>query len=208
MKRIVTLGLFALSTLAFAADTASAAPTGLNPRPVDLELREADVGNLFRLLADVGQANVVLDPCVKGKVDLKLKNVPVPIVFDALATQLGLHYETRQGTIFVACGKSAPGDGATSKPPADPRLERRLSLQVRDADLGAILAQVSKGSGLEVGTTPEGTKKLSLALENARVSTILAALSDATGLDVALEDGKLVAKPREPAGKPETETKP
>jgi hypothetical protein len=46
---------------------------GLPATPIDLEFRQVDVGTLFRVLADVSKRDVILDPCVTGKVDLKLR---------------------------------------------------------------------------------------------------------------------------------------
>ena len=45
--------------------------------------------------AEASGRNVVLDDCVHGRVDLKVANAPIPLVFDAIALKLRLVYEER-----------------------------------------------------------------------------------------------------------------
>jgi type IV pilus assembly protein PilQ len=49
---------------------------GYTGRRIDLDLKEADVHNVLRLLADVGQVNVVTADNVTGTVTIKMRNVP------------------------------------------------------------------------------------------------------------------------------------
>jgi type IV pilus assembly protein PilQ len=60
-----------------AADRDLCAPgTRFRGAPVDLDLKDADIRDVFRLLADVGRVNLVVDDKVDGKVTLRLKRVP------------------------------------------------------------------------------------------------------------------------------------
>lgn len=43
--------------------------------PIDLDVKDADVHDVLRLLADVGKMNLVISDEVTGKVTLRLKNV-------------------------------------------------------------------------------------------------------------------------------------
>jgi type IV pilus assembly protein PilQ len=43
---------------------------------IDLDVRDADVHDVMRLLADVGRVNIVVADSVQGKVTLRLKRVP------------------------------------------------------------------------------------------------------------------------------------
>ncbi|MDA8083942.1 MAG: type IV pilus secretin PilQ [Nitrospiraceae bacterium] len=45
-------------------------------KKISLDFQDAEVGPIFRLLADVNGYNLVLDPAVKGKITIKLMNVP------------------------------------------------------------------------------------------------------------------------------------
>ncbi|MBL0216010.1 MAG: hypothetical protein IPQ07_19285 [Myxococcales bacterium] len=43
---------------------------------LDLDVKNADIKDVFRLLADVGKVNLVMADTVNGKVTLRLKRVP------------------------------------------------------------------------------------------------------------------------------------
>jgi len=179
----------AFSILAVPVDSASAAPPGLPARPLDIELKQVEVGSVFSLLAEVSQRKVVLDPCVTGKVDIKLKNTPLPLVYDALALKMRLRYTERDGTIVVGC-LGAGEDAAAS----DPRLSRRVTVEQRSAPARGVLEIVAKAAGLAgLDFRATGEPKVTLLLENARLSTVLAAIADATGLSITVEGERLVA---------------
>jgi type IV pilus assembly protein PilQ len=44
--------------------------------PIDLDLKNADIHDVYRLLGDVGRVNIVIPDDIKAKVTLKLKRVP------------------------------------------------------------------------------------------------------------------------------------
>lgn len=44
--------------------------------PIDFDMKDADLHDVYRLLADVGKVNVVLADSVRGKVTMRLKRVP------------------------------------------------------------------------------------------------------------------------------------
>jgi hypothetical protein len=59
--------------------------------PIDLDLKGADLPDVFRLLADVGRVNVVVPDDVTGKVTLHLRHV----AWDAAACAIAkLHHLT------------------------------------------------------------------------------------------------------------------
>jgi type IV pilus assembly protein PilQ len=51
-------------------------PTIYRGRKIDLDFKEVDLADVFRLLADVGGVNIVIADDVKGKVTLRLRRVP------------------------------------------------------------------------------------------------------------------------------------
>ncbi len=65
---------------------------------IDLDLKDADVHNVLRILADVGKINIVTADNVKGKVTIRMKNVPWDQALDTVlqAKQLGM---VRRGNI-------------------------------------------------------------------------------------------------------------
>ena len=169
---------------------ARAAPAGLSERPLDLELKQADVKAVYALLAEVSGRRVDLDPCVQGTVDIRLKNTPIPMVFDALASKLQLFYEDQGSAILVRCAGDAGG--------GDPRLATRVTLSLREAPLDAVLdvlVRAGKLDGVEWrldSTVRSSLPKVTVTIENVRVATALAVLSDASGLRISVARGKIV----------------
>lgn len=73
---VVLAGLLG-PALPAAADRDLCAPgTRFRGATVDLDLTGADIRDVFRLLADVGKVNLVVDDQVAGKVTMKLRRVP------------------------------------------------------------------------------------------------------------------------------------
>jgi type IV pilus assembly protein PilQ len=60
---------------------------------IDIDVREADVRDVMRLLAEVGGFNLAVDPGVSCEATLKLKQVPWPQVLDLVLRTCGLEQE-------------------------------------------------------------------------------------------------------------------
>jgi len=74
-------------------------PKKFTGRRISLDFQDAEVSNLLRLIADVSGLNVVLGDDVKGKVTLKLQNVPWDQALDIILKSKGLGY-VREGNII------------------------------------------------------------------------------------------------------------
>jgi type IV pilus assembly protein PilQ len=74
--------------------------------PVDLDLKGADVHDVFRLLADVGKVNVVVGSEVSGTLTMRLRHVPWDQAMDVIARVRGLVYE-RDGNVILVRTASA-----------------------------------------------------------------------------------------------------
>ncbi len=59
-------------------------------RRIDLDLKDADVHNVLRLLADVGQVNIVTADDVKGSVTIRMRNVPWDQALEVVLQSKGL----------------------------------------------------------------------------------------------------------------------
>jgi type II secretory pathway component GspD/PulD (secretin) len=183
-----TVAAFAFFAFGLVSDTASGAPLGLPERPMDLELKEADIRAIFKLLGDVSQRELVLDPCVQGKVDVKLTNTPMPLVFDALALKLRLAYEDDGTAIHVRCSGDAVGGNGTRS-----SLDTRVSIEEKDAPLPEIarrLATTAKLSGVDYRAKTSPT--VTMTLHEIRLSTAVTALGDASGLKLMVSGSRLV----------------
>lgn len=178
------LALSTLLTLGLVSDEASAAPHDLPDRPLDLELKGADLKDVLKMLAEVSERKLVLDPCVHGTVDLRLKNTPLPLVFDALAMKLRLVYSAdASGAIKVGCASSGPSPKVA---------EARVSLAVNDAPLDEVLRHLATSAKLEgVDYRASAHPRVSIRLDSVRPATAMEALAESTGLTITVVGRKL-----------------
>ena len=68
-------------------------------RRIDLDLKDADIHNILRLLADVGRVNIVTADDVTGNVTIRMRNVPWDQALDVVLQAKGLGM-VRQGNLI------------------------------------------------------------------------------------------------------------
>lgn len=71
-------------------------------RRIDLDLKDADIHNVLRLLAEVGRVNVVTADNVTGSVTIRMRNVPWDQALDVILQAKGLGMVRRANMIRVA----------------------------------------------------------------------------------------------------------
>jgi type IV pilus assembly protein PilQ len=91
-------GAFGPSVLGQVADQRRA----FNGRRIDLDLKDADVHNVLRLLADVGQVNIVTADNVQGSVTIRMRNVPWDQALDIVLQSKNLGMVRQANMIRVA----------------------------------------------------------------------------------------------------------
>ena len=69
---------------------------------ISLDFQDADIGPIFRLLADISGYNFVIDPTVKGKITLKLMNVPWDQALDIILQTFGLGKSVEGNIVWIA----------------------------------------------------------------------------------------------------------
>ncbi len=69
--------------------------------PVDLDLKGAELANVFRLLSDVGHVNIVVSGDVTGTITLRLKHVPWDQALEVVARTRDLDLEYDGNVIVV-----------------------------------------------------------------------------------------------------------
>lgn len=69
-------------------------------RRVDLDFKEVELADVFRLLADAGGVNIVVADDVKGKLTLRLRRVPWDQALDTVVKVKKLKLE-RNGDIYL-----------------------------------------------------------------------------------------------------------
>lgn len=82
--------------------TPSVARKEYTGKPISLDLLDADLRNVLRLLADLTGTNIVIEPDVMGKVTLKVEQVPWDQVLDMVLSMNDLGKEQVGNVIRVA----------------------------------------------------------------------------------------------------------
>jgi hypothetical protein len=67
---------------------------------IDLDVKEADLHDVFRLIADVGKVNIVVPGDVSGTITVKLTRVPWDLALKLVAKLKGLALE-RDGNVII-----------------------------------------------------------------------------------------------------------
>jgi type IV pilus assembly protein PilQ len=84
------------------AEAAAAAGGKYDGRRIDLDLKDADIHNVLRLLADVGRVNVVTADDVQGNVTIRMRNIPWDQALDVVLQSKNLGMVQRGNIIRVA----------------------------------------------------------------------------------------------------------
>ncbi len=71
-------------------------------KKISLDFQDADIGPIFRLLADVNGYNLVLDPSVKGRITIKLMNVPWDQALDIILNTFNLSKQIEGNILWIA----------------------------------------------------------------------------------------------------------
>ncbi len=71
-------------------------------KKISLDFQDAEIGSIFRLLADVNGYNLVLDPSVHGKITIKLMNVPWDQALDIIVNTFNLGKSIEGNILWIA----------------------------------------------------------------------------------------------------------
>jgi type II secretory pathway component HofQ len=82
------------------AEAEGEGPSRFRGASVDLDLKNADLANVFRLLADVGHVNIVVSGEVTGTITLRLKHVPWDQALELIVRTRNLALE-RDGNVIL-----------------------------------------------------------------------------------------------------------
>ena len=102
IRPLLALLILAAPHAAFAdAPIRATAPTS-NEARISIDFKDADIVDVVRLMSEVGQFQVVVDPGVACKLTLKLKEVPWDTALDIALRVCGLGSESDGGIVRVA----------------------------------------------------------------------------------------------------------
>ncbi|MEO8430425.1 MAG: type IV pilus secretin PilQ [Acidobacteriota bacterium] len=87
---------------AFQPRTISEATTQFTGEPISLDLKDADIKDVFRTISQLTQLNIVVDPEVRGTVTVQLEDVPWDQALDLILKQNGLGYVLENNIMRIA----------------------------------------------------------------------------------------------------------
>ena len=118
-------------------------------RRIDLDFKGADIHNILRLLADVGQVNVIVADDVRGDVTIKMRDVPWDQALDVVLRSKGLG-SVREGNLL----RVAP------LPLLEKELEAEIARQKQIADVLPIETRLIGVSYAEASSLQDKAKDL------------------------------------------------
>jgi type II secretory pathway component GspD/PulD (secretin) len=179
----LTLAAFALSLLT-APGTARADGDTLDRR-VDVALTDADPQQAFEGLAKMVNLSAAIEPGLAGKVTVRLNNVRLRTVLDAVCESLGCRWDVAAGgKLHILPLPEPPGRKATA-------LDEPIDLKVTGADLRQVLQTFGQIMSAETEIDPRLVGKVTFALDNVPVREALNQVCAAGGCTWTLVDGKL-----------------
>jgi type IV pilus assembly protein PilQ len=106
VKRVITLCIALSLALLLTGLSAAAAGEGEKPtyigKRISLDLSQADIGDVLRLIAEVSGLNIIAGPQVKGTVTIRMVDVPWDQALDVLLKLQGLAQERHGNVILIA----------------------------------------------------------------------------------------------------------
>jgi hypothetical protein len=156
-------------------------------KPITLDLKNGDLQDLFRLIADVSGLNVVVNPGVHGQFSAHMQEQPWDQILDRILSGNGLSYQWEDNVLRIA-------------PPAQlARPEhfsgQRIDVDFHDTDLRKALAELAAQGGLSVDLDPTVAGALTIKLNQVRWDQAFDIAVRVNGLDWALEGKTLTVFP-------------
>ncbi|HOO31211.1 MAG TPA: secretin N-terminal domain-containing protein, partial [Bacillota bacterium] len=139
LGRRAAAALALILCLAFAGQAAF----GALERRVDLDLVDAELADVFRALAELGDMNIVLDPAVRGTLTIRLHGLAVEDALRLVAYTTGVKYRVEGSTMIVL----PPGAVSTSLEPLG--IEKFSLTYARTTDVIGPARLVAGGAKLE-----------------------------------------------------------
>ena len=114
------------------------APTGLT---VSLDMKDADLGDVLRLFADITGLNVVAMPGMKGRFSARFDDVPWPRALENMLAALGYRCHLDGPVLMV-------GGSAVMPRTRQSFTGKAIDISYRDEDLVGVLQSVAREGGL------------------------------------------------------------
>jgi type II secretory pathway component GspD/PulD (secretin) len=142
--------------------TAVSASQGLDAR-IDMAVRDADPKEVFESFGELLGAEASVDPAVKNRVTVELKNVRVRTLLDTVCESIGCRWEFQPGPPSKLRITALPGKAE----PATPKVSGKesIDLRVTKADGRNVLATFAQILSAEPAIHPSIKGELTLDLK-------------------------------------------
>jgi len=150
-------------------------------KPITLDLKDGEILDLFRLIADVSGLNVVVHPGVHGQFEVHLQDQPWDLVLDRILSANGLAYQWEDNVLRIARPEELGPPRRFSG--------RRIDVKYDDTDLRKALAELAAEGGATVTLDPAIAGDVTLKLNQVRWDQAFDIVAAVNGLDWA-RDGK------------------
>jgi type IV pilus assembly protein PilQ len=140
MAGFLTLGLAtgpAADLASVEVSPATPPPAPSRPRLISLDLKDADVVHLIRLLAAESGKNVVISDDVRGKITISLRNVPWEQALDTILEARGLVRIEREGVMRIVSIEQLDREREAKARAEDAKRKAEVELRAREAEAAA-----------------------------------------------------------------------
>jgi len=150
---------------------------------VTISFSDADLGDVFRLVADISRLNVVVFPGVQGKVTLEAHDEPWERILDRAVSPNGLAWQREDNVLLIAPPEQLPKARSFTG--------RRATVDFRDSDLKKTLAEIAHLGGATVDFDPAVSGKVTIRLNEVRWDQAFEIVARTNGLDFS-EEGNVL----------------
>jgi tetratricopeptide (TPR) repeat protein len=147
--------------------------------PITLDLKDGELQDLFRLIADISGLNVVVHPGVHGQFEVHLHDQPWDLILDRILSANGLAYQWEDNVLRIARPEQLGPPRRFSG--------RRIDMKYDDTDLRKALAELAAEGGGTVALDPAIAGHLTLKLNQVRWDQAFDIVARVNGLDWARE---------------------
>lgn len=127
--------------------------------PISLHFQDGDLGDIFRLVADVSGLNVVVNPGTQGRANLRFSSVPWEDALDRILSANGLAYRWNGPVLHIGQLEDLG--------PADQKFTGRpTSLDFQEVELGQAFRTVAERGGVRADVKPKVAGRVTLKLND------------------------------------------
>jgi hypothetical protein len=203
-RLIATLTLALLTAFAVSADTPADPPPSA-PQLISISSKGTDVRAVMHDLFTQSNKNYVLEPNVRFVLYLSVKDVEFEEALQIVCKMAALDYELQNGIYYVGPKKLQTPIKPEVKPtppikkaptgtlPASV-LQKRVTTRLAKTEFSAVVAEMSKQTGVTIELDPTIAKwKLDAYFNGSSLKYVLDSLSEAGGLEYKFTDHLTIA---------------